>query len=157
VKQSPELEDIQRKMQPGRISLNGFLGSDRRPLAEILDHDHNRVRKLRLTHQEIADRLKFFMKKARRGLGTPVTVEDDFVVRAEEWRGGMPCPWPHPGLYRKGIITLQKLSTGEKLQWTPLNVHMIREHGFYEGRRSDCRLDPEHVARVLNLRTPDKL
>ncbi|MDD2504039.1 MAG: hypothetical protein PHP79_04795 [Clostridia bacterium] len=40
---------------------------------------------------------------------------------------------------------------GEKIHWTALNIHMIREHGFYEGKDSPLRVEPLDLIRVLEI------
>jgi hypothetical protein len=151
MKQSPELDRVQSRMGPGAVGLHGILGHDRRSLAEILEQDDNAVRVLSLTHEAIADRMEFFTQAGRPALGNPVTVDDRWEVRVDEWRGGMPCPWPHAGLHRKSNIVLTDLQTGEQMEWTDLTIHMIRAHGFYQGRGSRYRIDPERARRLLGL------
>ncbi|NLW11596.1 MAG: hypothetical protein GX028_06225, partial [Clostridiaceae bacterium] len=46
---------------------------------------------------------------------------------------------------------VRRLDTGVMMRWTDLNVHMIREHGFFEGHGSKYRLDPLELARFLGL------
>jgi hypothetical protein len=138
-------------MRPGVISRDGFLGHDRRPLVEMLEEAANRVNSLGLSHAEIADRMEYFLERAGHGLGTTVTVGEHYEVRAETARGGMPCPWGHPGMYPKVNVFLTNRATGDEVVWTALQVHMVREHGFYEGRGSLFQLDPVKLARALGL------
>ncbi|MFW6189740.1 MAG: hypothetical protein ACOC7T_04825 [Planctomycetota bacterium] len=151
MKQTPQLQAVQRRMQPGAIVKDGFLGEDRRSLAEILEEDQNTVSSLGLTHEQIADRMEYFTEKGKRGLGTTVTVDDDYEVRVQSVRGFLPCPWGHKGLYPKLNVFLKNLINGEELTWTGLEVHLIREHGFYQGRGSYFRIEPERAARALGL------
>ena len=151
MKKSPEMRNIEARMQPGLITRDGFLGSDRRSLAEILDEDGNSVVELGLTHARIADRMAYFTQAGKKGLGTTVTVDKDFEVRVETVRGQLPCPWGHKGLYPKRNVFLRNLQTGDDLLWTGLSVHLIAEHGFYEGRGSVFRVDPLAAKRALGL------
>jgi hypothetical protein len=48
-------------------------------------------------------------------------------------------------------VFLTNLRTGDEMVWTALNVHLIREHGFYEGRGSPFRIDPAQAKRALGL------
>ena len=50
----------------------------------------------------------------------------------------MACPFQHSGMYPKENVK-SKTKTGEI--WTALNIHMIREHGFYQGKGSP-RIEP---------------
>lgn len=139
-------------MAAGRITRDGFLGKDRRPLIQILAEDENTVHALGLTHREIADRMRWFTEAGKGGLGTTVKVEERWEVRVQSVRGLLPCPWGHEGMYPKTNVFLRKLDSGETLVWTDLGVHMIGEHGFYEGIGSGFRVDPEKAARVLGLK-----
>ncbi len=151
MRQPPELRNIQARMTPGLITRDGFLGSDRRPLAQILDEDANTVTELGLTHRRIADRMDYFTEAGRKGLGTTVTVDDYFEVRVETVRGQLPCPWGHKGLFPKRNVFLLNLQTGDELLWTGLSVHLIGEHGFYEGKHSTFRIDPLTAKRALGI------
>jgi len=151
MRQPPHLDAAQARMAPGRITRDGFLGSDRRALIEIIEQDRNAVARLGLTNQQIADRLDYLTEHGKAGLGTWVLVEGDLEVRVESVRGGLPCPWGHKGLYPKMNVFLRNLTTGEELVWTGMQIHLVREHGFYEGKGSPFRLDPERVARALGL------
>jgi len=148
VKQNPFLDLVEKKMR--EIGTGSFLGSDHRKLTEILNEDHERVCALGLTHDHIAARLAQFTRAAKEELGDVVFLEDRYEVLAEEVRGLIPCPWGHPGgLFHKNHIELRDLKSGEVLFWTDLAVHMIGEHGFYQGKGSPYRLDPERVKKVL--------
>lgn len=150
VKQSPILDEVEKEMR--RIGAGNFLWWDSRKLLEILNEDRGRVNALGLTHEIIADRLEDISMMAKQALGDSITIENRYEVRAEEPRGRIPCPWKHSGgLFPKGQIVLNDPRTGEHLVWTDLSIHLIRAHGFYQGKGSPYRLDPETLKRVLNL------
>jgi len=151
MKQSPQMNAVQARMAPGAITLDGFLGSDRRTLSEILEEDANTVNRLGLTHEQIADRLDYFTQRGRRGLETAVLVDGRYEVRVRSVRGCLPCPWGHKGLLAKENTFLKDAQTGEEMMWTALLSHLIREHGFYQGRGSIFRMEPERAKRVLGL------
>lgn len=151
MKQPPDLDKAEKRMQPGMITRDGFLGHDSRQLEEILQEDENRVSRLRLTHKRIARRLKYFTTEGRKGLGTPVTVDEVYTVKVEEWRGVLPCPWDDGEVFRKGYVNLTNEELDEELAWTPLSIHMIREHGFYGGKGNAYRIEPEDARRILGL------
>jgi hypothetical protein len=151
MKQTPELTAAQSQMAPGLISRDGFLGDDPRLLADILAEDAARVAALGLTHAQIAERMQVFTDAARRMLGAPAEVEDRYEVAIQEVRGVVPCPWPHPGTFPKSMVRLTRKDTGETISWTELQIHMVAEHGFYEGRGSPFRIAPADLARILDL------
>lgn len=151
VKQSPELDRVEQSMRPMRLCAEGFLGKDPRKLIEILTEDQGTINSLGLSHGMIAQRLKAITERAKGGWGDPVVVEDKFEVEFQEARGKISCPWGHCGLYPKTHVKLKKRETGETLIWSDLSIHLIEEHGFYQGKGSPYRLDPPEVKQILGL------
>lgn len=151
MKQSAELEAVQARMKPGVLTQQGFLGPDARKLADILDADQAAVLRLGLTHARIAERLEAFREAGLKGLGTEVPVPPHFEVRVDGARGVLPCPFGHKGVFDKTFTWVRNRRLGEALSCSDLQLHLIREHGFYEGEGSEYRLDPARLARVLEL------
>ena len=151
MKQTPELAQAERRMGPGIISREGFLGTDSRPLRAIIEEDDSRVAALGLTHAAIAKRLRYFTQAAKARLGAAAVVDNLYQVRIYEVRGKIHCPWDHPGGYDKCVVYFRRLDTGEELTWTDLHIHMVEAHGFYEGAGSTYRLPPAKLKRVLGL------
>jgi len=151
MKQSPEWTRIQERMLPGRLTRDGMLGSDKRSPPEIIDADEATVKRLGVSHEAIARRLRELQTAARERLGDSVVIDEAYELRSEETRGIIPCPFGHPGRFLKCVTFLTHLPTGKKLQWTDLGIHMIETHGFYEGRGSPFRLEPEEVVEVLGI------
>ena len=145
-----DLRRVQERMQPGVITLDGFLGDDTRDLAEIISEDDQAVRALGITHQQIAERLAHFTALAYSGYGTPRR-ENDFEAVVSDTRGWLRCPFGHRGRFRKGEVRLRNLHRGEILVWTPIQVHLIAEHGFYEGKGGHYRMEPEQAKKMFEL------
>lgn len=151
MKQTPDLEKVQERMKPGVISSYGFLGTDDRKLIDILDEDDKKVTALGLTHQKIADRLQYFYEKAKHATGSWITVDEHFAVYVDDVRGYIPCPFGDPGLYPKNYVIVENKKINERLIFSCLSIHLIREHGFYQGRGSPFRIDPEAAKRILEM------
>ncbi len=151
MKQSPQLDSIQEQMKPGVITLDGFLGTDERNLIDILIEDDWTVRRLGCTHAEIAERMKYFRDRGSEGLGQFILVDDHFEVRVDSVRGVLPSPFGGPGMYGKVNTTVRNTRLGKEVTYTDLHIHFIGEHGFYEGKGSPFRLDPEEVIDVLEI------
>lgn len=148
MKQTPDMDRIQAEMLPGRISRDGFLGDDSRTLSEILDADAATVRGLGLAHRDIAARMVELSRAGEKGLGEAIDVPPCFQVRVFSVRGKMPCPF-HDGIYPKTNTWVMNTETGADVTYTDLGMHMIEAHGFYEGRGSTFRCDPEELASIL--------
>jgi len=70
-------------------------------------------------------------------------------VKSEDFKGALVCPWPHPGTFDKRITTVEHLETGQQVTWTDLNIHMIAEHGFFEGKGAFFRIEPAEIVSIL--------
>ncbi|WP_033301236.1 hypothetical protein [Sediminispirochaeta bajacaliforniensis] len=151
MKQSPQMKVIQEQMKPGVLTLHGFLGNDSRSLSEILDADAAEVRRLGTTHQAIADRMRYFRKEGEAGLGEFTTVDSYFDVKVESVRGKIPSPFGGPGLYAKTNTTVLNKQLNRSLVFTDINIHLIGEHGFYEGKGSPFRLEPRALVEILEI------
>ncbi len=80
MKHDPRLQRVLERMRSGVLSRDGFLGTDPRPIEEVLDADRSAVAALGLTHEEIAARLREVFDAARAGLGTPVPIGERLVA-----------------------------------------------------------------------------
>jgi hypothetical protein len=148
VKQSPILDRVEQEMR--KIGMGTFLGKDTRRLSEILDDDKNTMSSLGLTHHEIASRLEKIAVTAKKNLGDYISVGDRYEVMMEVHRGMIPCPWMHPGgLFYKSYMELHDRITVETVILSDLSIHLIRDHGFYQGKGSPFRLEPKLMKRIL--------
>lgn len=161
----PKEKFIESSMRPGQLSMGGFLGVDE-SLTEILKMDDETVKRLGLTHEQIASRIEYFLKlaeeieffdpkeliiKQREGR----LVDGKYLVGRNTWRGGQSCPWEDTKLFMPyGHIDcfVKNKELGEQLNFPGGIVHLIREHHFYEGRGSPYRVDPERAVRILEIK-----
>lgn len=150
MKMTPELKTAQANMAPGVIAAEGFLGRDTRPLSTILDEDMQLLRRLDINPNTVAEQLRYFMEQGQKGLGEPITVDDEWIVKTDEARGQMACPW-EDGTTRKINVTVERKETGETLFYTDMSIHLLEKHGFLEGRGSSFRLNPEAIKHVLKM------
>lgn len=151
MKQTPQMQRVQNNMRPGAITLDGFLGSDTRNLGDILIEDDAEVKRMGLTHEEIASRMNELREEGKEGLGEFITVPPHFEVRVDSVRGKLPCPFEHPGLFPKTNITVRNTRLGREITYTDLQIHLIEAHGFYEGKGSRYRIDPRELAELLEI------
>lgn len=134
-------------MAPGVISSGGFLGSDTRPVEEIVATDTAVVTGADLTHAQIAAELEEIRRKAMASPGAVVDVDGGLHATYGEAMGRIPCPWAD-GMFAKGEIELTD-EAGRTVRFTPLSVHLIETHGFYQGRGSRYRLEPQELIDML--------
>ena len=151
MKQTPEMDQIQNNMKPRKLTRDGFLGNDNRNLIDILIDDDAKVKRLNLTHEIIAQKMQYFKEKGISGLGDFVNVDNYFEVKTEIFRGKLACPFKHKGLYRKSIIIVKNKKLNKQIMYSDMLIHLIEEHGFYEGKGSPFRLEPEEIVEVLEI------
>ena len=143
------MQKLERALRSSVTVAGGFLGTDGRPVDQILAADRATLQALGFTPEQIGQRMQDLTDAARPGLGTEVVIDDRWVVWCEEWKGLMVCPWPHGGRFDKRLTTVRRTDTGQTISWTDLNIHLIAEHGFFEGKGAAFRLEPADLVRIL--------
>ena len=93
MKENPHIQHIVERMAPGVLSRDGFLGTDLRPLEEILEADAAAVAHLGTSGQELGRKLEKVFLAARAALGTKVLIDNRFNTVYKEAMGRIPCPW----------------------------------------------------------------
>jgi hypothetical protein len=151
VKQSPELSIAQTNMRPGVITLHGFLGPDDRNLIDILTEDDGEVNRLGFSHEQIALRMEELRDQGKRGLGEFIKVEPHFQVRVETVRGKLPSPFGGAGLHRKTNTIVRNDAVDREITYTDLQIHLISNNGFYQGKGSTYRLRPADIVDILEI------
>ena len=149
MKKSPQFRKLEEMLKNPKFSATGFMGNDRRTLWEIIDGDSADVCRAGKTMEEVADRMQEITNVGVEGLGDWVPVGQSLLVMVDDNRGVIPCPWPHHVRCLKRITTVHNISTDRKLRWSELNVHLIREHGFFEGKGSPFRLEPSVLIETI--------
>ena len=151
MKQSQESEKFERFLRSSKVVAGGFLGDDERPLREIIDSDLSTIQKAGVTLEQLAGRMKQLSEAAKPMLGNPVEV-GLLEVRYEDFKGTVVCPWPHAGQFPKAITTVRRRDGVGGIRWSELNMHMIAEHGFFEGSGSVFRVEPERLIEIIFLK-----
>lgn len=151
MKQGPDLIRVEENMRTGPLASHGFMGTDTRSLAGILYADRLRLERLGITKEELAGRMRHFTELGKAQLGQAIVVEGKYRVETVEHKGSIVCPFAHNYQASKCNTRVTCLQTGRSVLWSDLNLHMIEEHGFFEGYGARFRLDPEELADVLGL------
>ena len=136
------------RMKAGVITSTGFLGTDVRALSDIIEADEERFRALGLDFAAAADELERLKAEGAKGLGEPTTVGGRLLVKSDEARGSFPCPYDD-GFFHKNSVTVELVATGERLVYSDLSVHLLREHHFCQGEGGAFRLAPDALKRLL--------
>ncbi|MDY0150755.1 MAG: hypothetical protein RBS43_00605 [Candidatus Cloacimonas sp.] len=140
---------IRNRMMPGAITLNGFIGKDKRSIADIIAADENTLQTLQKTPEEIADRMQYFTDASFSTFAGNITLDDIYDVETEVTRGKLSCPYAHGGQFRKSVTKLTNTSNNVTVTWTALNIHLIKDHHFFEGKGSTYRTEPENLVKAL--------
>ena len=140
---------IQERLKPGVISLDGFLGKDKRHYNEIIAEDLEKLKSLNITKEEIADRMQYFTDLALMNNDEEAVIDEIYKVQYRTERGKIVSPFMDKGLIAKGSITLHNIQNELQVCWTPLNISMIRNHGFFEGKGATHRLEPEILVNAI--------
>ena len=150
MKMSPEYKKIQENMTAGIITASGFLGDDKRTLTDIIEDDEEMMRHYKLDYDDVTEKLEYFLEYGKKGLGEYVSVENKWLVRTEEARGHLPCPFGD-GLQRKITCEIVLEENGKKLLFSTFSMHLLKHHHFHQGKGSPFRIDPLQLKEVLKL------
>jgi len=149
MKQNPAEQTVRDRLEPGHISVEGFLGNDERPLADIIAADTGEVEAAGLTVEQLGAFLESLHVTADEGWEGRVPAFDGKVtVRADETLGQIPCPFGCGANCHKAIIGVKDADGNDLLSYTPLAAHLIRAHGFFEGRGAPCRIEPAELIKL---------
>lgn len=150
MRQSPDEKRLEETLHSGKMVAGGFMGNDPRRPFEVIEHDTADLEHLGITTKQLAGRMRELTEQAKPRLGNWVEAEAGKLrIKSEDYKGGLVCPWPHPGVFEKRITTAERLDTGQELTWTDLNIHMIEAHGFFEGKGAFFRIEPADAVKIL--------
>jgi hypothetical protein len=145
----PEKQRLEQLLRSSRLVAGGFMGRDKRGVSEIIEADCAELSRFGVTKEQLAARMHQITATAALGLGTWVRIDEQTDARVVEARGSLVCPWPHPGRYLKRVTIVKDLESGLSICWSDLNIHQIGEHGFFEGKGSEFRIEPGEIVRQI--------
>jgi hypothetical protein len=149
MKKSPQQRKLERLLQSSKFSASGFMGTDRRSLWEIIDEDAAEIAKRGKTMEQVAQRMQQLTDLAKHGLGDWIHISKNVHVLIDDHRGMIPCPWPHQVRCLKRITTARHIPSNSVVRWSDLNIHLINEHGFFEGKGSPFRIEPDMLMDII--------
>src|SRR5262245_52247701 len=151
------ITDLEKDMRPGALSRAGFLGKDERLLDVLAADNAYVVEKRKLTHQELARHLHVLGALAvKHAQGKPKVIRYHgrrYRIRAICWKGFQDSPFKD-GTKTNCDATVENLDNGKKLGYSLLVPHMIERYGFYEGKGTSYRVEPQKALEVLDFLKP---
>ncbi len=149
MKESPDTKKLEAMLRSSKLSSSGFMGTDNRAVGEIIDTDLAVLSELGYTPQELAKRMQQITDAATEALGNWAKIGDSHEAMIIEVKGRIPCPWPHAGNFAKRVTILRDIETKSQIKWSDLNIHLIAEHDFFEGKNSEFRIEPADLVKAL--------
>ena len=146
-------KNLRDLLGPSQFSSEGFLGADERAPEDIIRDDCAALQKLGLTKEAVASALRDIYVKAERALGSPVALSSTLTAVHEEARGRTVSPFPGDGSFQKGQVKVTDASGGAALLLTPLSIHLIEKHGFFQGKGARYRIEPKEAAILIKKLT----
>ena len=149
MKQSPQTQKLEQMLKSSTIVAGGFMGTDTRDVNQIINTDLAVLAGFGITAEQLAQRMRLITEKAKPGLGTWVKIDDNLRAMTIGAKGALTCPWPHPGRFDKTVTTVERLDSDKNVRWSDLSIHLIEEHGFFQGKGSTFRLEPDKLIKVI--------
>ncbi|NLX82280.1 MAG: hypothetical protein GXZ04_00455 [Clostridiales bacterium] len=146
MKQNPKDIPVVESLRAGILTRDGFMGEDTRPFTQIIMDDAALLASAGFTLQEITDKMAELTKAGLTATGAPVDYQG-FIITVEEYMGKLSCPFrDHRAPKRNTEVINQH---GQRMSWTDLSIHLIKAHGFFQGKGSPYRLEPDELAAFL--------
>ncbi|MGC9364940.1 MAG: hypothetical protein ACP5FZ_10275 [Fidelibacterota bacterium] len=149
MKESPRDKSLSSNLQASKFSADGFLGSDQRPVDEIIADDLRQLEEIGRTLDEAVQLLNDAYERSREGLGKDVTLLPGVTGRFYESMGRIPSPFRGDGVFEKGEAVITDEYSGNSLIITKLGIHLIEKHHFFQGVGSRYRIEPQQVFQIL--------
>jgi len=148
MKQTPKEKKLFENFLPGKLTKEGFLGDDTRHIHDIIQADAKVLVQYQMKKETIARELKKLIHIGKQGLESEVET-DDYAILVQWDRGMIACPFGEPGLHPKLIAKVKDKGSGVTIRYSQLCVHLVQHHGFFGGKGSAFRVDPEIVCPML--------
>lgn len=149
MKQPPDMQKLEEILRSSNLVAGGFMGIDRRSISEIIDDDMFELTGLKITAENISERMMEITNAAIPALGNWVEVDRKLAAKVDEAKGWLRCPWPHPARFAKRVTYVRNLESGQSIKWSDLNIHLIERHNFFEGKGSPFRIEPTELVKVI--------
>jgi hypothetical protein len=143
------MQKLEAMLRSSVFVAGGFMGSDPRPVTEVIDADAAELVRLDVSPEQVAARMQEITNAALMGLENWVRIDAGREARTEEARGVIPCPWADGHRSCKRVTIVRLADSGRTAQWSDLSIHLIGVHTFFEGRGSCFRIEPAELVTFL--------
>ncbi len=129
----------------------GFLNQTHK-LKEELVRDNDYVLSNGTTHQDIAKCLRYAIRHVQKDFGNAFSLfGNKYSIDATLMMGTVDSPFMDGtnGEGASGSRVIKNLTNGKIIDFTPLHLDLIERWGFYEGRGTYYRLEPEDILGVF--------
>ena len=150
MKETPQDKSLEERMGASKFSGEGFLGTDHRPVDEIITDDLRTLERLGVPLEKLLAALRAVYERARAALGGDIDVRPGVTALAHESMGRIPSPFRGDGVFEKGDVVVTS-DTGDFLILTSLGLALIEKHHFFQGHGSRYRIDPARAVALLGL------
>lgn len=150
-RRAPVEAEMYAHLGPSRISAQGFLGEDARDWEDILADDGRILERLGVTRDQLVQALREAFDQAMQAGGDPVEIRTGVMAESLECRGRVPSPFQGEGTFPKHQVRVFRQDGSQPLVITPLALHLIERHGFFQGIGSPFRIDPARAVALLGL------
>lgn len=151
MKESPSDRELRRRLGASRFSAEGFLGTDDRPIDEIIATDLRTLERTGVSKERLVTALKEVYEKAKGALGGEITVREGVTAVYHESMGRIPSPFRGDGVFEKGEAVVREPATGRSMVVTSLGIALIEKHDFFQGRGARYRMEPATAVAFLGL------
>ncbi len=125
------------------------MGNDEREVDEVIEDDLETLARLNLTAGRVAERMREITERAKKNYENWIDIDGKSSAMIYEVKGTIICPWPHKGSFAKRVTVFYRKDLDKTIKWSDLSIHMIEEHGFFEGKGSQFRVEPKELAEYL--------
>jgi hypothetical protein len=153
MKQSPLEHRLHSNLEPSKFSAEGFLGTDERPIDEIIAEDCRTLEQYGVTIEQVVGALRGAYKQCQRMVGNQIEVAAGLRGCFFEAMGRIPSPFRGDGVFEKGEAALTEVGGRRRVvKVTALGIALIEKHSFFQGRGSFYRIEPQEVIELFGLK-----
>lgn len=146
MKENPRNIPVVESLRAGILSRDGFMGEDTRPFTEVILDDTAALASAGTNAVELADKMNRLTKAGLEQVGNEVAL-GGYRVTVEDYMGRISCPFRDHRAPKRNTVVVDK--AGRQMSWTALGVHLIRVHGFFQGKGAPYRLEPAELTDFL--------